>query len=423
MIDEADARIGKRLGNYTLLDVIGRGGMGVVYRAEHTYIGKPCAVKVLYQHQFDKPRARERFLREAQAASAVSHPNIVGVTDFGEADGTVFLVMAHVPGVPLDRVLRTEGRLPLFRSLVILSQVSRALGAAHAGGVIHRDLKPENVMLESRPGRREIVREVADELGTLELVQPEGHYDHVTLLDFGAAKFFDRETTIPKPDGSGVVIGTPIYMAPETARVGLADERSDIYALGVMMFEMLTGVVPFDGADAIEVMVKHVQDNVPLPRDLCPQAEITSPAEYMILKAMRKDPNERYQSMEEVQSDLQRCYGQLRFRRSVRVLPDSPTAATLRKPIPLVNPKRKGDSGSDLPAVPFVAVPSSEAPGSTAPGPLLSPALRTTAAPAPEAPAPILLTKRKSGRHRTLPLGAMTPTPSPLDVGNKPPKT
>jgi len=157
--DETESLVGVRLGNYKLGPVIGRGGMGTVYKAEHVYLKRPAAVKVLHRRFFDNPDARHRFLHEAQAASVVDHPNIIGVNDFGEAaDGTIFLVMAHVEGIGLDQLLRRERTLNLFRALGIVNQVARALGATHEKGVVHRDLKPENIMLAPRLGRREIVR-------------------------------------------------------------------------------------------------------------------------------------------------------------------------------------------------------------------------------------------------------------------------
>jgi eukaryotic-like serine/threonine-protein kinase len=368
-MDEAEARLGTRLGNYVLRSVIGRGGTGVVYRAEHVYLRRPMAVKVLYRSTFDQPDGIDRFLLEAQTAGVVEHPNIVGVTDFGEApDGTVYLVMAHVEGTSLERVLRTEGRLPLFRTLVIASQVARAVGAAHERKVIHHDLKPDNILLQRRAGRREVVRE----LGGGSLIEPEGPFDFVTILDFGAAKYLDQAMA-----GAGVVIGTPAYMAPETAQDGIADMRSDIYALGVVIYEMLTGSVPFEGDDPTEIMIKQVREPVPPPRLRCPEAEITPDAERTIARALAKRPADRYQNMAELHRDLEHCYGSVRFQRSLIALPEGETSFdALRRPIPLTQFKHR--PGEEVEAPP---------PHETS------------------APDPIPLTHRKSGRHKTLPFG------------------
>ncbi len=384
-MDEADARVGTRIGNYRLTGVIGRGGMGVVYLAEHVYLRRPMAMKVLYRSYFDQPEIIERFLREAQTAGVIDHPNIVGVTDFGEApDGTIYLVMAHVEGLSLDRVLRSEGRLPLFRALVIASQVARALGAAHDQSVIHHDLKPDNILLQQRTGRREIVRE----MGGDSLYEPEGIYDFATILDFGAAKYLDQASA-----GAGVVIGTPAYMAPETAQDGIADGRSDIYALGVVLYEMLTGTVPFEGDDPTEIMIKHVRQPIPRARERCPEAEITSEAERTIERALAKRPEDRYQNMAELHRDLERCYGSVKFRRTLEALPPGVTSfESLRKPIPLTQVKQPE------PTPPVVAAPA-----------------------AVIAQAPIPLTRRKSGRHKTLPFGVPLPGAPEIDGAAKPP--
>jgi eukaryotic-like serine/threonine-protein kinase len=397
-MDEAQERVGRRIGNYLLHGILGRGGMGVVYRGEHAYLRRPVAVKVLHRSYFDQPEARARFLREAQAAGVIDHPNIVGITDFGEADdGTIFLVMNHVDGVSLERVLRNEERLPLFRTLVILGQLTRALAAAHDKGIIHHDLKPDNIMLERRVGRRQIVRSLDGEGGSL--AEPEGTFDFVTILDFGAAKYLDQAAV-----GSGVVIGTPTYMAPETARDGIADGRSDIYAVGVIFYEMLTGTVPFEGDVAADIMMKHLREPVPSPRMRCPQAEITVEAERTLMKALAKDPAQRHQSMSQLHDDLERCYGQVRFRRNIELLP-STAEGSLRQPVPLVKvkPRVAGSPGDGERAIPSIPAPQADLP-------------------ADSNPTPLLLTRRRSGRHKTLPFGAAqdgTPPPIP---GGKPRK-
>jgi serine/threonine-protein kinase len=382
-----ESLVGARLGNYVLQEVIGRGGMGTVYRAEHVYIHKPAAVKVLHRRYFDNPDARHRFLHEAQTASVIDHPNIIGVNDFGEApDGTVFLVMAHVEGIGLDRLLRHERTISLFRTLGILNQVTRALGAAHTTGVVHRDLKPENIMLASRAGRREIVRRLKDED---EVVELEAAYDFVTILDFGAAKFWHQSTS---PLGqNSTVIGTPAYMAPETARTGVADARSDIYSVGVIFYEMLTGSVPFDGETATEIMVKHVSEAPEAPGQRNPYVEITPEAERLILRALHKSPARRYQTMEELNAELHGCYGRVRFRRPVQA-PSAGSFETLRKPLQLTPDKLKRRPTSGVP-VPIVTRPST----GRAVAPLAgSPAARFTGS------SPILLTRRKTGQHDTV---------------------
>jgi serine/threonine protein kinase len=393
--DEDSSLVGARLGNYVLRDVIGRGGMGVVYRAEHVYIHKPAAVKVLHRRYFDNPDARRRFLHEAQTASVIDHPNIIGVNDFGEAsDGTVFLVMSHVEGIGLDRLLRKQRTLALFRSLGILNQITRALGAAHLKGVVHRDLKPENIMLANRPGRREIVRQISDDEGQqVEVVEHEKTYDFVTILDFGAAKFWHQSTA---PLGANsTVIGTPAYMAPETARTGVADARSDIYSVGVIFYEMLTGTIPFDGNDATSIMIKQVSERVEPPRLRNPNVEITPDAERVILRALEKHPLRRYQTMEELNADLRRCFGVVRFKRPL--IPLGGSFESMRKPIALTPDKVK------------------RKPAHSMEGPIPQVLRNTTSSSVPlGAAAPILLTKRKSAHHRTLPYGS-----SPLDVSDE----
>jgi serine/threonine protein kinase len=386
----ADARSGTTVGKYRLHEVVGRGGMGVVYRAEHVYIGREVAVKILHEGYGAREDSIKRFLREARAASLINHPNIVEVTDFGKAtDGTVFFVMELLIGEPLDAVLARDKRLALLRSITICNQLAAALAAAHSKGIIHRDLKPENVMLISREGRRELVRRVSDESGAHEISERETRFDFVKILDFGVAKMLEPEGEKGRVTQAGVVFGTPEYMAPETARIGYSDARSDIYALGVMFYEMLTGTVPFTGEAPVDVMMKQVNDRVPPLHEMAPEAEITEETERTILKALAKDPEQRQQSMEEFRRDLQKCYGHLRFRRTLK----TPTVHTAQiDAIPLT--KKKNPASGAIPdgtsSVNSVLVEYDASgpvrlvtPGSGA-APVSAPALD-----------PILLTKRK----------------------------
>ena len=401
----ADARAGTTVGKYKLHEIVGRGGRGVVSRGEHVYIGKQVAVKILHDGYGGREESIKRFLREARAASLINHPKIVNDTDFGKsADGTVFFVMEFLEGEPLDMLLQRERRLDLLRAITIMNQMAGALAAAHAMGIVHRDLKPENVMLTRREGRRELVREFSDESGLHTITEREKQFDFVKLLDFGVAKVRDPNVSEGRVTQQGVVFGTPEYMSPETARVGISDPRTDVYALGVMFYEMLTGTVPFTGESPVDVMLKVVSMPVIPPRERAPGREITPEAEHLIMKALSKDPRQRHQSMEELFYELQQCYGSVRYRRSL----ESPEAEDLYDvpqvhttgPIPLQRLK---------PSIPGAAPVASTPPG--------TPQLRQD----PTSPAggqPILLTRRKD-RKRTLPMDlgiderapAGTPTP------------
>jgi serine/threonine-protein kinase len=389
----ADARAGTTLGKYKLHEIVGRGGMGVVYRGEHVYIGKEVAVKILHEGYGGRDESIKRFLREARAASLINHPNIVDVTDFGKSnDGTVFFVMELLQGEPLDAVLSRDRRLDLLRAITILNQAAGALGAAHSKGIVHRDLKPENMMLTPREGRRELIRQFTDEQGLHTISEREKAFDFVKILDFGVAKVRDPDASEGRVTQQGVVFGTPEYMAPETARIGVSDPRTDIYALGVIFYEMLTGTVPFAGETAVDVMLKIVSEPVVPPRTRAPGIEITAEAEQLIMRALAKDPRQRQQSMEELYDELQRCYGSVRYRRSLDV------RAAAEGPIPLQRVKRPGS------------------------GPFSEPIARVTP---PEfrtegiglGNGPILLTRRKE-RRKTLPMElpagpAATPAPAP----------
>jgi serine/threonine-protein kinase len=213
--------------------------------------------------------------------------------------------------------MQRERRLELIRAITIVNQIAGALGAAHAKGIVHRDLKPENVMLTRREGRRELIREISDESGLHTVTEREKAFDFVKILDFGVAKVRDPNVSEGRVTQQGVVFGTPEYMAPETARIGVSDPRTDIYALGVIFYEMLTGTIPFAGETAVDVMLKVVSEPVQPPRQRAPGIEITPDAEHLIMKALAKDPLKRHQTMDELREELQSCYGSVRYRRTM----------------------------------------------------------------------------------------------------------
>jgi serine/threonine protein kinase len=384
------------VGKYKLHEIVGRGGMGVVYRAEHVYIGKEVAVKILHDGYGGREESIKRFLREARAASLINHPNIVDITDFGKSnDGTVFFVMEMLKGEPLDALMQRERRLELIRAITIVNQIAGALGAAHAKGIVHRDLKPENVMLTPREGRRELIRQISDESGLHMVTEKEKAFDFVKILDFGVAKVRDPNVSEGRVTQQGVVFGTPEYMAPETARIGVSDPRTDIYALGVIFYEMLTGTIPFSGETAVDVMLKVVSEPVTPPRVRAPGNEITPEAEQLIMKALAKDPLKRHQSMEELHEELQRCYGSVRYRRSIER--SAAEAAAI--------PQRRN---------------SAQVSGiiHTPPG---TPQLRNDgSSPGGAASAPILLTRKKERRRTTLPM-ELAGGPDPAEDQKTPP--
>jgi serine/threonine protein kinase len=276
-----DALFGQVLADrYRILDLIGKGGMGKVYLAEHVALGKKVAVKVLNPAYTNRPDQVKRFLREARAASTIGHENVIDITDFGAMpNGQVFFAMEHLQGEDLGKVLK-KGVMPWGRARRILLQICRALQAAHARGIIHRDMKPENVFLIHRNGIR----------------------DFVKVLDFGIAKFLEdnRDGGTNPLTQVGALIGTPEYMAPEQIHGDPADLRMDIYAVGCIMYQVLTGNLPFTDKTMYGVLSQQVNAKPVPPRELAPEAEIPVEVEAIILRAMEKDKNRRFQTMGEL---------------------------------------------------------------------------------------------------------------------------
>jgi eukaryotic-like serine/threonine-protein kinase len=274
-----DPLVGRVLdGRYRLLARVGAGGMSSVYLARHTVIGRRMAIKTLRRDLASDPVQRDRFLREARAVNRINHDNIVQITDFGEADdGLVYLAMEFVDGVSLFKAMADAPFAPR-RALHIAGQVARALARAHEMGVVHRDLKPDNVLLTTRAG---------DD-------------DFVKVLDFGIAKIFDA----PSLTGSQQIFGTPGYIAPEYIQSTHIDGRADLYSLGVILYEMVTGALPFDYEYPGDLLVKHVTEPPVRPRARLPG--VSDPLEGLILRCLRKDPSERFADAHEFVAELTR---------------------------------------------------------------------------------------------------------------------
>ena len=327
---EGDSLIGTTLaGKYRIDARLNEGGMGTVYRGTHVLMDKTVAIKVLRPSLAADEKIVARFSREARAASRISHPNALSVTDFGEDDsGHVFLVMEFLSGKTLKQLIRDEGPLPLARVVEITRQVGDALHAAHAQGVVHRDLKSDNIML----------------LDTMTS-------DHAKVLDFGIAKINEPDgvvdTNLTAPN---LVIGTPQYMSPEQcSQDSEIDARSDIYSLGVILYEMLVGHVPFSGDSPTMVMMKHLQE--PVPSVLEERDDLPASVARVVARAMAKLPSNRYQNVAELIEDLTIASGMTIHRLApvttaeTPVRTDGPDEVTMvrprEEPPPYMSPRRE----------------------------------------------------------------------------------
>jgi serine/threonine protein kinase len=296
-------------GRYHIKRLCGEGGMGRVYEAEHVEIGKRVAVKVLHPAYTRTPDVVERFRREARAASKIYHPNVVNVTDSGTTgDGSFFFVMEYIEGVELGYVIHREGPLLAARVLHIAEQVCDALQAAHDVGVIHRDLKPENILLVGGSGPRSsssvpratMVKQVATK------TTPLPNFETVKVLDFGIARSLDMEESSTRAGRRltrpGVAMGTPEYMAPEQAAGKPADPRSDIYSVGSIMYEMLTGAPPYDGDNVMEVLHKKANEAPQAVRSVRP--DVPAAVEVLVERAMARSPEARPQTMRDLSDEI-----------------------------------------------------------------------------------------------------------------------
>jgi serine/threonine protein kinase len=269
--------IGATVGNYRVMAKLGEGGMGIVYLAEHPLIGKRVALKVLHEEHGRNPEIITRFFNEARAVNEIGHPNIVDILDYGvvhlpHGGGFVYIIMEYLAGEPLARLLLREAPLAPERALAIAGQVAEALAAAHQKGVVHRDLKPDNIII--------------------------GAGDRVKVLDFGIAKLTNLDGAAVQTR-TGVVLGTPAYMSPEQCEGRRdIDARTDIYALGILLYEMMTGRVPFYGDGYGDVMVQHLTKRPMRPSTL--RGIIPPAVEAVVMVALEKRRDDRFGSMEEL---------------------------------------------------------------------------------------------------------------------------
>jgi len=286
--NQPDPLIGKTVdGRFKIIGVIARGGMGKVYRAEQAPLGRICALKVLspkYEGDRD-PEFHKRFFLEASIAAKLSHPNTVTVFDYGQSDDIYYIAMEYVDGKTLHRVLRQEGPFGEGRACHIARQICRSLREAHGIGVVHRDLKPGNVLL----------------------TQHGDEGDNVKVLDFGLVKDVTGEAE--ELTQQGLFMGSPKYMAPEQIVGADVSARTDIYSLGVMLYEMLCGKVPFDKGPGVGTLMSHVNDPPPPMEQYNPNLAISEEMAAVVYKCLEKDPQNRFASMDELLGTLKRCGG------------------------------------------------------------------------------------------------------------------
>jgi serine/threonine-protein kinase len=280
-------------GQFRIRQGLGQGGMGAVYLADQLGVGRPVVVKLMHPVENPEQRAHleQRFQREARVVAQLNHPNLVHIYTFGRCDdGRLYLAMEYVPGKTLRQLLDSEGAFAERRVLDIIHQICNALAHAHAMGVVHRDLKPDNVMLIERQG------------------QP----DHVKVLDFGIAKLTGRAEKALT--ATGMIFGTPQYMAPEQVHARSVDQRTDIYALGLIAYELLTGQPAFDADSAVGLMMKQVSAPVIPPSQRRGGLRVAPATEAMIERCLQKAPENRFSTIEELQVSLGEALQQLATR-------------------------------------------------------------------------------------------------------------
>src|SRR5256714_1103765 len=284
--------IGKTISHYRIVEKIGEGGMGVVYVAEDTLLGRHVAIKTLTIKPGQSSHFRTRFLREARAVSALSHPNIATIHDYGEINGEHYIVMEFVRGETLGDLMLAES-LTIARTLDVIAQVADALAEAHRNGVVHRDIKPSNIAISQR--------------------------GEVKVLDFGLAKQLnvetlsstdaERQTLLTSQTQEGVIVGTPLYLSPEQALGAEVDARSDLFSLGTLLYECVAGKPPFDGTGKMDICTKVIRDDPVPPSNINPR--VPQDVDHIVMKALAKKPGDRYQTAESMAGELRAARLQL----------------------------------------------------------------------------------------------------------------
>ena len=282
--DGAETKDDKMVGTtfaerYEILSVLGSGSGGTVYKARHRFMNRLAAIKVMHPELMPDLDLLQRFRQEAAAANSLEHPNVIRVIDFGVAsDGTAFMIQEYVDGPTLREIIDHEGAIPAPLAVELFKQICLGLGFAHRSGIVHRDLKPSNVLVSG--------------YGTLDM--------RVKIADFGVAKLVRPDNSNVVKTEMGLVIGSPLYMSPEQCRGHVLDKRADIYSMGCLMYETLTGRPPFVGKDVMEVMFQHVNCEVPNIASTPIGMHLPAILNGIVMKALRKEANTRYRSMEEL---------------------------------------------------------------------------------------------------------------------------
>ncbi len=336
--------IGREIaGRYRVLAKLGEGGMGAVYRAEQISLKRKVAIKVLRPELSRDPGIVRRFNHEAELVARLSHPNTVNIYDFGQdADGSLFIAMEFLEGRSLRQLMTQDGPLPPWRALAITRQIATSLSDAHSHGIVHRDLKPDNVMLIDRGKERDIVR----------------------VLDFGIAKV--NRQTVNVMTRAGDLVGTPQYMAPEQIKGEAVDGRTDIYALGAMLYEMLTGRLPFEGATVMAILSKHLLDPAEPPTVRRPDLGLPPALDGLVMSAMAKDPAHRPATMDQICEHVTALAAQLGGGPASQQVPATVPSAAWSAQQGVVAPTGHGGMGPPhgaMPSGPPPGVPRTHPPG------------------------------------------------------------